>query len=111
MVDDPVVVGSDAGVAAVFQQRLDLLDHLPVDIDLVRIGDAGRFQISAFDDAEIRVRSQFEQVLDVLVGAVEIRLQHRAGVLQTFRPKSPVDPQRGINPIRLLHVDADEVAQ
>ena len=51
-----------------------------------------------------------EQPLEVVGRPVEVRLEHGADVRVTRGAEPLVDPQRRLDELGLLHVDADEVA-
>ena len=78
-----------------------------VDVLLLGVGDGGRLEVGALDEAE--VGRQVEERLEVGGRAVEVRLQDGADVLVTVLAQRPVHPERRIDEGRLLHVEPDEV--
>ena len=52
-----------------------------------------------------------EQALEVVRRAVEVRLEHRADAVVAGVAEALVDPQRHVDVLRLLHVDAEERAE
>ena len=72
-----------------------------VDFFLVGKNNRFRFEIGTFDQAEIRICR--DEAAEIILGAEEIRLQHRADVRMSSRPQPFVDPQRVIDSRRLFH--------
>ena len=109
MADDPLVVRGDGDVGAAAEGSLDEPDVGDVDVALLRIGDRGRLQVRALDDAEVRLERK--KALEVVARAQQVRLEDRPNVVVAALAQAHERPERGLEVLRLLHVDADERAQ
>src|SRR5512133_4292848 len=97
----------DRGEAGGAERRLQQPDIRGVDVALARVGDLGRLEVGALDEAQ--VRGEREQRREIVLGPEEVRLQDGADVLVPALAQAAVDAERGVDVARLLHVDADEV--
>ena len=88
------------------QAALHELDVRGVHVALLRVGDLRGLEVRALHDAQ--VGGERQQPVEVVGSAVEVRLQDRADVLVARSPQALVDPERRVDELGLLHVDAHE---
>ncbi len=97
---DPPVAG------VVLSQAVEDLDVAPIDVGLVGECHLGRLVVGTFDDPDGRpVR---DEPLDVAERSAQVALDHHAD-LRIPGPHATPDRERGIDGVRGLHVDANEV--
>ena len=108
--DDRLVVGGEPRVVAGGEQPLHQAHVVPVDVGLVGERDRRRLQVGAL--AEPHPRLQRDQVLDVLLGAPEHRLDDDAamGAEPVEQPRSE-EIERALGVVRALHVEPDEAVE
>ena len=99
-------MGRDGDVRAALEAALHEPDVRRVDVALLRVGDLRGLEVRTLHDAEVGVGRQ--EPVEVVRSAVEVRLQDRADVLVARGPQALVDPERRVDELGLLHVDAHE---
>ncbi len=72
-------MGRDGGIVPSIQQPFNVAVKCRVNVALARIGNRLRFFIGALDDPQ--PHPALDQLLKILVGPVEIRLQDDAGMV------------------------------
>ena len=108
LVDQPVVVGGDPDVAAGLEQLLERVDEvLPHLVELLE-GELGRLDVDPL--AQPDVRPQVGKRTDVVDRPAQVGLEDDADVVVPGVAQLAVEPQRVVGRARVLHVDADEVA-
>jgi hypothetical protein len=107
--DDPLIVRRDRDVRALAETTLHELDVRAIDVPLLGVRDRRGLEVGPFHDA--KVRRAWEELLEIVGGAVEVRLQHSADAVVTGIAKALVDAEREVDVVRLLHVDPDERPQ
>ena len=106
VLDQRLVVRGDGRVADAREHPLHQARVDGVDVGLVRVGDRLRLQVRALDEA--KVRCEVEQRLEIVGCPVEVRLEHRADVVEARFAQPSIDAERRVDELRLLHVDPDE---
>ena len=104
------VVCGDAVIERAVEKHFAQREEICVDVGLARKGDLGRLVVGAFAEADADAVG--EELLDVGLGAVEIGLDDDAdGAAHVgARVDAAHDVERDLGEVRVLHVDADEVA-
>src|SRR5690606_8106335 len=105
---DGLVVGGHGGVAPFLQVVGDQPPVVGVHVGLAGIGPVGRLGVSPFDQAH--VGALCGEAAQVLLGPVEHGLDDHAHVVEVLA-QAPVDLQGAVDGVRVLHIDADKVAQ
>jgi len=109
VLDELLVVRRHRGEPVGPKRRLQQPDVRSVDVSLVRIRDLRRLEVGALHEAE--VGRQRKQRREISLRAEQVGLEDGADVPVAALTQPAVDPKRGVDVARLLHVDADEVAQ
>src|SRR5581483_4628955 len=81
-------------------------DICGVDVRLARVRDVGGLEVRTLDDAQ--VRTQRKERGQVVLAAVQVRLQHRPDGFEALLSQPAIAAQRRVDEGRLLHVDPDE---
>ena len=100
------VVGGERGVDAVFEERLHQPHERRVHVRLARPGDGRGLLVGPL--AQPHAGAEGVHPREIVGCPVEIGLQHHPDVAVAVAPDPLEDVEGGIDPRRLLHVDADE---